>query len=260
MGPGKVYDVPMKNQMHFLALCCVVLLVGCAVQPNSSSTSPLGAATNWQIEAGTSITAPPAGVLTGALQTQGSQVTGVFSGTPLCGTPQVMSFAGTIDSSGNLTLAPTPPYFYVQLAVPANPTTVSTGTMSMIGQFCALATAPGPAVGVEIASLTGTFAGPVTSSSASGNLSLMLTQSATPNGSGQFPLTGTLTFSNGACVENGLASLAGTVSGIGLTLDAQNISVAASTNPAATQLTATSITLPPGSCASGVFSGTLARQ
>jgi hypothetical protein len=250
----------MKSQMHFLALCCAVLLVGCSVQTNSASTSTLGPAENWQIELGTSITVPPAGVLTGALQTQGSQVTGVFSGTPLCGTPQVMNFAGTIDSAGNLTLAPTPPYFYVQLAVPENPTTVATGTMSMAGQICALATAPAPAVGVEIAPLTGTFAGPVSSNGATGNVSLTLTQSDTPNSSAQFPLTGTLTFSKGVCIESTLASLAGTVSGVGLTLTSQNTSVAASTNPAATQLSVTSIVLPPSSCASGTFTGTLVRQ
>jgi hypothetical protein len=274
---------PMKSRMHFLALCCVVLLVGCAVGSNPPSTSPtLGPAENWQIEQGTSITIPPAGtfLLTGAMQAQGSQVTGVFSGSPLCGGgPQVMNFAGTIDSVGNLTVAPTPAYFYVQLAVPANPTTVSTGTMAVTGQFCALAMAPAPAVGVEIAPLTGNFGGQVTSVEdpmvplgTVANVSLALTQASAPNASGQFPLTGSITYTNHSCVET--IPVTGTVSGVGITLasasapvSGQNyVSFAGSTNPAATQLMASNILFEPVPCTVGApnstvsFTGDINRQ
>jgi hypothetical protein len=277
------YYERMKSQAHFLTLCCVVLLVGCAVQNNTPSTSTptLGPAENWQIEQGTSITVPPAGafLLTGALQTQGSQITGIFGGTPLCGTPQVLSFSGTIDSAGNLTLAPKPPYFYLQLAVPANPTTVSTGTMAVTGQFCALASAPAPAVGVEIASLTGNFSGqvnmvenPIVPLGMVANVSLALTQSNTPNASAQFPLTGSITYTNSPCSET--IPVTGTVSGVGITVasasapvSGQNyVSFTGSTNPTATQLTASNILFEPIPCSTGAptstisFTGTVNRQ
>ena len=256
--------ISLVHRLGFhLVLGCMVLLVGCAVEsvtpPPTTTSNP---ASNWQIQLGTSITSPPtlAFPLQGAMQVQGSQVTGVFSGTPLCGEPQVLNFAGTIDSMGNLTIASKPAYFVVQLAVPADPTVVSNGTMGVTGQFCALAMAPAPAVGVEVAPLTGTFTGPVTSSGSNGNFSMTLTQSGTPNASGQFPLTGSVTFSSGVCVESTLAPMSGTVSGVGMTLATQNIRVVASTNPAATQLSATSIVFPPGSCANGTYTGTLTRQ
>ena len=277
----RVYDLPMKSPLHFVALCCVVLLAGCAIGGSPSPTSTFGPAANWQIEQGTSITIPPAGafLLTGALQTQSSQVTGIFSGTPLCGSAQTMNFTGTIDSAGNMTIAPKPPYFYVQLAVPANPTTVSTGTMAVTGQFCALASAPAPAVGVEIASLTGNFGGqinmiedPMIPLGMVANISLALTQSSTPNASGQFPVTGSITYINAPCTET--IPVTGTVSGVGITLASASAPVAGqnyvaftgSTNPAATQLTASSILFEPFPCSIGApnstvsFTGTINRQ
>jgi hypothetical protein len=102
----------------------------------------------------------------------------------------------------------------------------------------------------------------------------MLTQSATPNASGQFPLTGTLAITGTGCAET--VSVNGTVSGVGITLASapapvvgQNyVSFAGSTNPTATQLTASAIVFEPIPCSTGpgaptstvTFTGTLTGQ
>jgi hypothetical protein len=248
-------------------LSSLVLLGGCGVGITPPTTSNLTG--NWQIQGGTAITSPPTGFyIVGALQSQGSQASGTFTGLIPC-TPPVINVTGSVDSMGNLNL--TGGFVEVQLLVPANPNSLATGTLGGGGYLCQVV-GGGPAVGVEIAPLTGTFAGAVTSNGANGNFSMTITQSATSNASGQFPLTGTVTFSNGVCAESILSTMSGTVSGVGMTLatgsipvTGQNyVSVVASTNPAATQLTATSIVFQPSPCSNGssssTFTGTLTRQ
>jgi hypothetical protein len=253
----------------YLALSCIALLAGCGggsvMSPSIFPTPQL--AGNWQIQSGYSITASPTGpvFLVGAIQGQGTQVTGTFSTTSICAAPQVVNYSGSFDpSTGVISLVPTPsvtlvPPVGVELALPVDLTEFSIGNLQASGLLCSLVLSA-PAIGVQIAPLTGTFAGPVASSGSNGNFSMTLTQSVTPNASGQFPLTGSVTFSNGVCVESTLAPMSGTVNGVGMTLSTQNISVVASTNPAATQLSATSIVFPPGSCANGTYAGTLVRQ
>ena len=273
-------------------LAATIALTGCSVIASSGSTTPsttpyipTGLSGNWQIQSGTSLTPTPTPTsktpvfLTGALQVQGSQVTGTFNTVALCTTQPVFNYTGTFDSStGALTLATTPLANVVslQLAVPTNPTTVAVGTIGIAGEICALVLGPGPAVGVEIASVTGTFAGTVTASSSaspisSGTVSLTLAQSAAPNSSSQFPLAGTLTFTSGSCSNT--TPVSGSISGLGLTLSSSstpvpgqdNVTLAGATNPTASQLSATGIVFSPSLCStpassSTTFTGTLTRQ
>ena len=75
-----------------------------------------------------------------------------------------------------------------------------------------------------------------------GSVSVVLTQSATPNAQGQFPLTGSLSFSGGGCSST--TAVSGTVSGVGVTLASapgpvvgqKYVSVIATIDPAASQV------------------------
>ena len=124
-----------------------------------------------------------------------------------------------------------------------------------------------PAVGVEIAPLNGTYVGTLTDSASpglSGTATLILTQASAPNSSGQFPLSGTITFPSNSGL--GTAPLAGTVLGLGLSLsdpsaapNSPSITFTASANPAATQITVTNLAYM-GSGTSATFTGVLTRQ
>ena len=172
------------------------------------------------------------------------------------------------------------------LAVPSNPTTLSTGTLLFQcglcnnGQLFSV-------VGAEIAPLNGTYTGTlsgtlITSSQTtptpvSGTASLVLTQSTIPNSSAQFPLTGAVTFPSST--DLGTTTLPGLVSGVGIWLNDEpcvqpfgypvcNVigpgsTLRAYTSPTATQITVTSLnTLSDmnGTDTSVILTGTLTLQ
>jgi hypothetical protein len=256
------------SHLRLLLLLPLATLLGCTLP---YTPSPLSG--NWQIQAGTAITSPPTPpYLVGALGGANSALTGTFNmqqgGSGV--TPQVLSFTGTYNpATANLVLGdPTPPQAIgigVMLSVPANPTDLATGSMDFQCIVCALITPPIPAVGAEIAPLNGTYTGtlsgtlttisPATSTPITGTASLMLTQSATPNSSGQFPITGTVTFPSASGL--GTATLPGLVSGITIELSTEpcvipfsNVTcnvvgpgsvLFAYTNPTATQITVTNL-------------------
>jgi hypothetical protein len=266
-----------KTRLPWLiALTTAIVLAGCS--PATSPSTPMATPNlsgNWQIQSGSSVTTPiPAGYLQGALQTQGSQVTGTLFTGSVCNLPEVLSYTGSVDSMGNLTL--TSPGVSVQLLVPTNPETVATGTLNagaLPGGRAVCNTIEGltPAVGVQIAPLTGTFSGPITASSSSATVSVALTQSTTPNTQGQFPLTGTLTFT-GACAS--VIPISGTVAGTAVVLQetlsptspppSLNVGILANTNPAASQIVPSAITFSPTPCSTAggttTYTGTLTRQ
>jgi hypothetical protein len=233
--------------------------------------SQLSLTGNWQIQAGTAITSPPiAAYLVGALQDNGGQLTGTFSTAQVSTvSPVVEGYSGTYNATtASIVLNSTPPLPNEQitaaLAVPSDPTTLSTGTLQFqcgpcnSGQLFSV-------VAVEIAPLNGTYTGtlsgtlttasPVTSTPISGTASVTFTQSTTPNSSGQFPLTGAVTFPSSSGI--GTTTLPGLVSGITIELSSEpcifpfsNVScnvvgpgfvLFAYTNPAATQITVTSL-------------------
>jgi hypothetical protein len=112
-----------------------------------------------------------------------------------------------------------------------------------------------PVVGVEVAPLNGTYTGTLSgyynngsqTTQISGTGSLTLTQSATPNSSGQFPLTGAVTYPSSSGL--GTVQLEGAISGIGIQLVFSEavpawgpyISLAGYTNPTATQITVSNL-------------------
>ncbi|HSU19043.1 MAG TPA: hypothetical protein VLI45_04800 [Acidobacteriaceae bacterium] len=240
---------------------------------------------NWQIQSGTPPNSPPTALLLlGALQSSGDTVNGTFRFTNLaqpttCALNQVVALSGRVDSSGNLTLtsAPLPngTTVKVQLAVPEVRTSSATGTIEVSGDTCAVAS--NEAIGVQVASVTGTYAGTLTpgtllspGSGPIGSATFSLAQAVTPAADGQFPVTGTFSYVFGACSKS--VAVTGTASGVGIMLSASTtpetgpyLTIVSTTIPAATQITVGSLASAPALCSSdplstSSFSGTLLRQ
>jgi hypothetical protein len=263
----------MKSGLRFALLLPAAALLGCTLPPatSSSTSTPLtGNWTNWQIQAGTAITSPPNTYpsFVGALQLQGTQAAGVFTTVVAAGASgQALDYSGGFNSStGDVELItqgyefgftePSAPNALTQVAVVG-------GCVGSPPPAC-LAIFASPSVGVQIASLTGTYTGSLLNSSSPNlqNVSLTLTQSTTPNASGQFPLTATLVFLGSLSTY----PMTGTVGGEVISLSylspavgGPSITLAASTNPAGTQITVSSLTSsqtgPPSTT-----TGTLTRQ
>ena len=284
--PKPSYAKPaMRKRPHCLyALLLLMPLAGCATSPSNTSTTTVtpGLSGNWQIQTGPTLNTSALVLLTGSLQTQGRVATGIFETYPLCGAlplPSVVNYTGTFDANRNLTLTATPtPIVSVQLAVPADPTTFSSGTIQATGQICNVALST-TAIGVEIPPVSGTFSGAVTAASApplppplitAGSVSLTLAQSTTPNTSGQFPLTGTIAFTGGSCTTASLP-VTGTISGVGFNLTESTnpltfptVMVQGTTLLSGSSLQAAVVSFSNAPCATGaltgVYSGTLTRQ
>src|ERR1035441_7444956 len=100
----------MKSRLRFALLIPLAALLGCALPSTPSPTNPplTGNWNNWQIQAGTTITSPPAGLyFVGAVQIQGTQASAVFTtsgfGAPSAGNgTEVLDFSGTYNSSTGL--------------------------------------------------------------------------------------------------------------------------------------------------------------
>lgn len=257
----------MRTRASIALLLPLACLLGCTLP---YTPSPLTG--NWQIQSGTAITSPPTGLyFVGVLQVQGTQATGVFSTPSPPGTgTRVLSFTGGFNpTTGNIGLITNG--FDIGFTEPAIPNTITTvgvtgGCVGSPPPAC-LAIFEVPSVGAQIAPLNGTYAGTLTDSaspSMSGTGTLTLTQSATPNASGQFPLIGTITFPSST--EFGTLPLSGTVSGEGITLYDPTpgivpvVSLTASTNPAATQITVSNLAFAVTASDIVTFTGTLTRQ
>ena len=282
----------IHSHLRLLFLLPLACLLGCT-QPTTSSTQsspwqPTGNWTNWQIQSGTAITSPPNTYpsFLGAIQVQGTQAAGIFTTVVAAGTTgQPLVYSGAFDSStGDVTLAtfgygfgytqPATPYILVPVGVIGGCVYPPTYT----GPECLALIDLAPSVGTQIAPLNGTYTGTLTESAStltspipSGTVSLALTQPSTPNASGQFPLTGTLTFTGGGC-SMAQVPLSGTVSGEGVALNWYSVAVgmgsvnlAASTNPTASQIAVSGLVFSPSPCAPGnsgstTYQGVLTQQ
>jgi hypothetical protein len=278
----------MNCRLSISFLLPLVYLAGCKVvgtpttQTTASSSSSI--AGNWQIQSGTAITSPPtAPYLVGALEGSDSALTGTFTTTQSSTvSPTVESYSGTYDAStGSLSLdfrdLSTSEEITAELSVPTDPTTLSTGTLHILCIPCTNTGISTSVVGVEVAPLNGTYTGTLsgtlntytlsnptqsTPTPVTGTASVTLTQSNTPNSSGQFPLHGILTISSISGLDtftiseiSGASWLNGTVSGVSFTIASSPpcsgsfdgictiiggyipVSFTASTNPSATQIT-----------------------
>jgi len=239
---------------------------------------PTGNWTNWQIQAGTAITSPPNTYpsFLGAIQIQSTQASGIFTTIEATGTSTAEEYSGTyVASTGDVTLATYGFGFgYTEPATlyTLTPVGVVGGCVyppGYTGAEC-LAIFASPSVGVQIAPLNGTYTGTLTAINttlvSSGQATLTLSQSATPNTDGSFPLTATLTFV--PVSGSGTDPLTGTVSGEGISLGFYStavvgpaITLTASTNPAGTQITVLSLVDDdPGMNLDATFAGTLTLQ
>jgi len=258
----------MRIRASIALLFPLACLLGCTL-PYTPSPTPADTWENWQIQAGSAITSPPNTYpsFLGAIQVQGTQATGIFTTVVAAGTTgQPLDYTGAFDSSTeDVTLAtfgygfgytqPSTPYALVPVSVTGGCVYPPTYT----GAEC-LAIFAVPSVGVQIAPLNGTYTGTLTGTLgtigttglprhiASLLASLTLTQSSTPNSSGQFPLNGSITFPSSSNLST--TTLAGTVSGEGIALAnvpyanpvaGPTITLTASTDPAATQITVTNL-------------------
>lgn len=292
----------MRFLTRLLILSGVMPIFGCGAGNfvNSLVATP-DLSGNWEFAsglgtvAGSIPVAPTTGLLlVGSLTSQGSTVTGIFRLADLsqpnsCSNPlqQVVTVSGTIDPSRNLTLTSAAfggSVLTMQLTIAPTPGTGGTstvltsgsGTVSITGGPCAYPSAG--VFGFEIASVTGTYAGPITAVSGlgtmaipSGAASLVLTQTATPQSDGQLPVTGSLTFTGGGCTSS--VPLSGTVSGPSLTLTSapsgllnlSNDTLRAIVDPVNGGLTVPSLTYSLGPCHTGftafsIYTGSLTRQ
>jgi hypothetical protein len=272
----------MKSRLRFALLIPLATLLGCTLPSTPSTgtpTAPTGNWDNWQIQAGTAITSPPTGLyFTGAVQVQGTQSSAVFTSAGLTGAgpATVLNFLGTYNSStGDVGLLPATTNsaaYGIGFTQPSTNTVIPVGIvggcvypLNYQGVECLALISLSPAVGVQIAPLNGTYTGlvidPVSNLFPGNPATLTLTQSTTPNSSGQFPLSGTITLPG----SFGTFPLAGTVSGEGITLsdpsaapNSPSITVTGSANPTATQI-GVYITYS-GSGTGASFTGTLTRQ
>ena len=285
----------MRTRASIALLLPLAFLIGCAVptSPTTQTTASTSITGNWQIQSGSAITSPPTvPYLAGALQGTDTALTGTFS-TAQSSTvsPVVESYSGTYNATtGSMVLSTTlPGQTIATLAVPSNPTTLSTGTLLFQCGLCNNGLSV-PVVAAEIAPLngtyTGTLSGTLTTGSQttpiSGTASLTLTQSATPSSSVQFPLTGTVTITSISGLDaftvseiSGPSSLSGMVSGVTVVLGTPQpcigpggypvcdsvlagFMISANTNSTATQITVSNLTY--GATGSFSFTGTLTLQ
>lgn len=274
----------MKAQAGCVLLLAVLVVAGCGGSPGDPVTPAPNLTGNWMIDSSVSATgALPQTLfdLTGALQSSGSQVTGIFrpailsQGTPCLLLP-VLSLKGSIDSHRDLTLTSTLPNgAIIKLSLALSVDQPYAGTVELDGGSCPI---PSTAVtGMEIANTSGTFSGALTpeitgSSAAStqGNGTLVLTQSTTPDSTGRFPATGTLSYKFDSC--SGSVALAGSVTGPSITLStagevnqsSQTLTLSGGVDISASKIAALMV-FHPIPCSTdvttgAVYSGTLARQ
>jgi hypothetical protein len=257
------------------------LLAGCTVTNNSafatqdSSYSTQDLTGNWQV----GISDPPypgpypITSFTGAISGSGQNITAVFraTGTGCVSPTQDITFSGSQLANGALTLTST--------NLPNNVAAIS--TLAAIPQFPnqpvlfvggLAVTGSGPCTmggialrGQEFSPLIGTFAGPITSTSAAtSNFTAVLTQ-AQANSDGQFPETGTIIVTGSTCTN--VLSLAGLVAGPNVTA-----TLTPTSGPAAsatltmgplyngTATISVGITITGTGCNAGTFNGSLTKQ
>jgi hypothetical protein len=267
----------MTSRVLSTSSCCsatlvfaAVLISGCGANTpitlSDPPSSPANLTGNWEVTF-QNATPSPAVAMTGALQGgASSQVTGTFANQRVACSPAIDDFTGSIDANGNLNLSA--PYVQLQLTIPTDFSGTATGTLGGGGYLCLAIMGPTPVTATEITSVSGTYSGTLADSASpglGGTATLILTQSATPNSSGQFPVSGTVMFPSASGF--GTAPLGGTISGTGISLsdsstvpNSPSINLTASTNPGASQITISDVTYSSGSLPSTSFSGTLTRQ
>ena len=211
----------MKTRSILLTTISAGLLAGCGVTPTppASITSSLNLTGDWVALAapsplGSTNVPTPVADFVGALQSSKGTVTGTFRALST-NFPQCVSFtqdltvSGTIDVNNKVTLTvPIAGGIATITATIAIPQTYTPGTWQIVGGPCAM-----PSTSIQMAQFapaTGTYTGTLNVVDTTNHLPIAgtatavtasLQQDTTPNGDGQFPLSGTIV-ATGACNAN----------------------------------------------------------
>jgi hypothetical protein len=269
-----------RISLRFLAAAIAAsLLTGCNPMNTSGSTSygTQDFTGNWYL----TISDPPypgpypIATLTGAMSGSGQSVTATFraGGTGCVSPTQDIAFTGSQLADGTLTLAST--------NLPNNVATISAiggGAMPLTNQNALFlgglvvigsgsCTMGGITLrGEGLAPLSGTYTGPITSTSATtANFTATVAQAAA-NSDGQFPESGTITVAGATCTNT--FALTGLVAGSALTATLTPISGPTATATVATgppdgefaNTLAFSIIITGTGCNAGNFTGSLNKQ
>jgi hypothetical protein len=265
------------------AAITALAIQGCAVPGQIPASAYPSVTGNWQIltfSGNTNVIGPVVLTFAGSLTSSGATVTGVGTFTELSISSQVSlptacllavpaTVTGTVDTLGNLSLTSSTVSggtAAISLTTPTG-TGLALGTIAINGGACPISTA---AAGQMIPSVTGSFSGTLNAISAtpntipSGTVALSLTQSTTPNTSGQFPLAGSITFTSTTPACSVTSSLTGYISGGGYHLQSAGqlpgitVTGAANATTANGPLVAT-LEILSGTCSLNGFQGTLTR-
>ncbi len=262
-----------------VAAIAASLLTGCNPMGTSTATSyaTQDFTGNWQM----SISDPPypgpypIASLEGAMAGQGQNITAVFraTGTGCVSSTFDVAFAGSQTADGNLTLNSTnlPNNVATITATPSGVMPLTNGIAPFLGGLVVSGSGPCATGGIalrgeEIAPLSGSFIGSLTSlSGVASTFTVALTQSAA-NSDGQFPESGTITVAGSGCTN--VFSLTGMVTGLTLTA-----TLAPTSGPPATATLLTgppygdttaplafSITITGTGCNAGTFTGSLNKH
>jgi hypothetical protein len=269
-----------------LLLCAalsLLLLSGCGSGFSPTNTGPGGTYLslngNWEIPGiGSPIgtVALPISNFTGALQSNGANVTGTFhsedfnlqdilSLNPCVTLNQDLPVTGTLDISGNLTLTVLISGGTATIKIPLNANLQFSGIGSYVinGGRCAMAQVSAEAS--QFVPIAGTYVGTLTPSGSSSTTTVtaMLTQSTTPDADGLFALAGTVQASGAACTGSFTFS-GGAVTGNEINLiteagyQSSNGSLIAAVSPDATQVMSIDTGINGTGCSA--LKGTLTRQ
>ena len=269
----------MNTGLRFLLLLPLAALIACGSSSPSTSGSvtPVSGDYVLSVTSGSSVGT----AFTGGLNINGSTVTGafVFSNATSACNGTLIPVTGTINSNNLLTLtssvfAGNTATLTIQFPLTQNTTYTSSasGTAQIApgssGTNCAISMANIAAV--YLAPYTGTWTGTIVNGTVSGTATLVVAEPITTgttfnlNASGQFPATGTFSFSTPTCSISSIP-LTGQVTGYTLQL---NQTVTGSQNaivPSATETTnpvTFNVLIPSGStstCQAGTYSGTITQ-
>ena len=262
------------------------MIVGCGGKSSIISTTPPADPTpsalsqvagNWDLALFVPVSFDPIYDFLGSLSVDGSKVSGVFRlndpnpAIPCISATEDIAFSGSMDQNNLLTLESARfggnvATFKIQfpLSTAANNLNNATGTAIVTGGGCA---EPTSSVLAEfIPSITGTYIGSMgpepgqAITGAQGPATLVLTQAAA-NADGEYPVTGTLTFSSTLCSVS--TPLTGMLQGPTFILNGSNNAVfeglAGGVSPTVWTAGSASLYVPPGTpgCASGFYGGPL---
>jgi hypothetical protein len=269
----------MNIGLRSLLLLPLAVLIACGSSAPSASTGVTPVSGDYVLSVTSAASGPTS--FTGGLNISGSTVSGAFqfgNAASACnGT--TLPVTGAIASSNLLTLtssvfAGNTATITIQFPLTQNNTYTSSasGTVQIAagssGTNCALSLANIAAI--YLAPYNGTWTGTIINGTISGTATLVVAEPITTgttfnlNASGQFPATGTLSFSTSTCTISSIP-LTGQVTGYTLQL---NQSVSGSQNPIVVSATETTnpvtfnVLIPSGStstCPAGAYSGTISQ-